>query len=78
MSKHDGGPAFPLPAPLSETGMTMRDYFAAAALQGVMKDRENVKALAKAADQEKQDPAAFIASRMFNIADAMLAEREKE
>ena len=31
---NDGGPAFPLNDPLKSTGMTIRDYLAAAALQG--------------------------------------------
>lgn len=37
MSKHDGGQAFPTPSTSHQygcPGMTLRDYFAAAALQG--------------------------------------------
>jgi len=42
-TKNDGGPAFPIPASFSddrlihhqEYGMTLRDYFAAKALQGI-------------------------------------------
>jgi hypothetical protein len=44
----DGGPAFPLFTPegqfngaKSESGMTLLDYFAAAALQGILASEEN-------------------------------------
>lgn len=33
---NDGGPAFPVPSLAVGSGMTLRDYFAAAALQGLM------------------------------------------
>ena len=33
---NDGGPAFPADFQLYSTGMTLRDYFAAAALQGIL------------------------------------------
>jgi len=33
---NDGGPAFPADFQLYSTGMTIRDYFAAAALQGLL------------------------------------------
>lgn len=35
----DGGPAFPVPEPGLETGLTLRDYFAAKALQGAIHHR---------------------------------------
>ena len=35
---NDGGPAFPADFQLYSTGMTLRDYFAAAALQGLPAD----------------------------------------
>lgn len=81
--KNDGGRAFPaahmqiLGAKDSELGMTLRDYFAAAALQGTMKDRGNLRALALVADERKEDIGEFIAARMYSLADAMLAERDK-
>jgi hypothetical protein len=37
---NDGGPAFPADFQLYSTGMTLRDYFAAAALQGVLSNHE--------------------------------------
>lgn len=73
MSKDDGGPAFPETRmeydrevmerqPVLYSGMTLRDYFAAAAMNTLLMD--------------KFDPPA-IAARAFCIADAMLAERAK-
>jgi hypothetical protein len=65
---NDGGPAFPMTGegchnPLySQSGMTLRDYFAGQALAGMPWSREISRK-----DQAKQ---------CFQIADAMLAERE--
>ena len=56
-----GGPAFPIQG---WTGMSLRDYFAAAALQGMYS--------ANHAPRDRE--AAEIA---YSVADAMLTEREK-
>ena len=67
---NDGGPAFPQNASNSNFlhgGMTLRDYFAAAALTGIHGWFGNTPIL--------HDVAAKIA---FDVADAMLAEREKK
>lgn len=69
--------AFPSSGYWPHAGLTMRDYFAAAALQGVLKDRENIRSLWKSAELEKMEVSEFIASRMYLIADAMLRERTK-
>lgn len=71
----DGGPAFPLPlgtANMPEpgsgfTGITARDYFASAALQGF---------LAQYGSTRPPDVGA-VAREAYRFADAMLAEREK-
>jgi hypothetical protein len=65
----DGGPAFPRAASPAfadycQDGMTLRDYFAAKALQIAGKGKERT--------------AEAIARRAYYIADAMLAERNKE
>ena len=63
--KLDGGPAFPVSAPgLKMIGMTLRDYFAAKAMQGMLsqpyfKDTSNEN----------------IASWAYATADAMLDEK---
>lgn len=66
MSKNNGGPAFPYKVSL-KSGMTLRDYFAAKAMQGMLSHHAeyigNVEQLSKDA---------------YAAADAMLAERERE
>ena len=70
MSIHDGDPAFPV-FPETETGhaaafrgMTLRDYFAAKAMQGMMAD-----------SKIKFSPIEF-SMRAYAVADAMLKVRE--
>jgi len=72
MSKNTGGPAFPLPVTDQECcgrfesgygGMSLRDYFAAKALQGLLSGRNHI---------------AEVNVRLaYEYADAMLKEREK-
>jgi len=73
---NDGGPAFPLNDPLKSTGMTLRDYFAAAATE---KDiQEFIPATCGEADQFQQKHG-FLPSRQwarYCHADAMLKARE--
>lgn len=63
---NDGGPAFPLKEPLTSDylGMSLRDYFAAKAMQSLV-------ALDHASNIN-------IAIWSYEIADAMLAERDKK
>lgn len=67
----DGGPAFPIEAfngwgqPFE--GMTLRDYFAAKAMQGMI----------ARTSWGIEDDAGDIAGEAYGYADAMLAEREK-
>jgi len=61
--QNDGGPAFPTPAGIQHNdGMTLRDFFAAAALEKASRGSD------RNADE--------IAKRAFYIADAMLKARE--
>jgi hypothetical protein len=65
LARKNGGSAFPIEAPHSfSAGMTLRDYFAGAAVTGVLRAYETIypKPLAKAA---------------YELADAMLKERAK-
>ena len=68
MSANNGGPAFPIPqsVPHEQEGMTLRDYFAAKAMQATI-DQKDVH------DGREWDNAAWIA---YQIADAMLKARE--
>ena len=59
-----GGPAFPV-QPGGDTGMTLRDYFAAAALTGII-----------AKGEDEMYPG-FRASEAYALADAMLSARDQ-
>lgn len=74
-TKHDGGPAFPA-QPIyhypdgsaivhEQGGMTLRDYFAAKAIQGILSVRLPEGELHSAAQYA------------YSVADAMLAERSR-
>lgn len=70
----DGGPAFPCPIPHSDKGMSLRDYLAAAALQGLLSNPN-------AMDMEGETPEPEEVWEMFALlsyahADAMLKARE--
>ncbi|MDF3863488.1 hypothetical protein P3W53_03380 [Pseudomonas denitrificans (nom. rej.)] len=68
MSKNDGGPAFPIPGLKDDAdfnGMTLRDYFAAKALQGMCAD----PATAGTAGKD-------IVAECYDLADAMLEARK--
>jgi hypothetical protein len=77
MSGYDnGGPAFPqhpdMPSILgcipseSDAGMSLRDYFAAAAMQGLL-----------AANPKSTVTSEFLAAEAYGIAESMLEERLK-
>jgi hypothetical protein len=75
MSKN-GGPAFPVigapGAPEDYPGMTLRDYFAAKAMQGLL-------AHPRCNDVGREEPETteYVAEEAYAVADAMLAERDK-
>lgn len=90
MSKQDGGPAFPIPANDMEQkekgwwehsqGMTLRDYFAAKVINGIVSNPElEIQAQAITGnDIEKMDCwMRGIVRTSFQIADDMLKERDK-
>jgi hypothetical protein len=62
----DGGPAFPVPMEDRHCGMTLRDYFAAKAMQG----------LVAGSGPEAEYQEAVVASSAYTMADAMIAARE--
>ena len=67
-TKNDGGPAFPHSRLGSDhDGMTLRDYFAAKAMQGLC-----------AHPEMGHNPYVKIAEAAYHQADAMLAERESQ
>jgi len=82
-SINDGGPAFPVPSftftnpdgksctAVGTNGMTLRDYFAAKAMQGLIAAPRNITEIDLDAWSRTVAPFAYLA------ADAMLAERAK-
>ena len=62
-----GGPAFPTRNTLND-GMTLRDYFAAKAMQAITPSFANANIL---------NPAEFISDKAYALADAMLKAREE-
>lgn len=87
MSKNDGGPAFPIPIAgctdggvyntLEQSkgalgGMTLRDYFAAKAMQGLILNEAEDGTIGS----DNVEPA--LAKLSYKIADAMLTERAKD
>ena len=67
MTKETGGPAFPQ---LGADGLSVRDYFAAKAMPSFI-DYD----LARSAFA---DPAVMVAKNAYLVADAMIAERDKD
>ena len=81
MSVPDGGPAFPRPFSdtgerhgqryeAAQAGLSLRDYFAAAALPAVI--------AARVANQVEDLVQDSIAEECYELADALLAARERE
>lgn len=72
---NDGGPAFPIQIHVSDvdvkTGMSLRDYFAAKAMQALIQGPDVME---NHYEDETND---FVASRAFLIADAMLKARNQ-
>ena len=68
---HTGGPAFPVG---NVNGMSLRDYFAAKAMQSYASDNEFVDACAVMEKDVNEE----IARVAYQIADAMLEARQKK
>ena len=67
--KDTGGPAFPRAGDFNpQIGMTLRDYFAAKAMQAITPSFANANIL---------NPAEFISDKAYALADAMLKAREQ-
>lgn len=75
--KSNGGPAFPLEGSSkrnANSGMTLRDYFAAKAMQGMIANGDWVSRMASRTGAE---PSECTSSAAYEVADAMLLERAK-
>lgn len=79
---NDGGPAFPTPAHnLQNDGMTLRDYFAAKAMQAMLQSGNFGPKLSDALyygdDMDRvMDKSASLAEGAYEMADAMLSTRK--
>lgn len=80
----NGGPAFPQPGDAFEDGdkvarswnspgMSLRDYFAAKALNGLLSDAQSIASLREHFGANVTEP---IVAACYDFADAMLAARE--
>lgn len=82
----NGGPAFPfgqtdaasgqLVNGWGSEGMSLRDYFAAKAMEGILADRENVLRFHEIGETALVSPESLAAAAAYQMADAMLAARE--
>lgn len=72
MSKPDGGPAFPseFAASADRSGMSLRDWFAGQALTGILASPHHLA-------PENEGQSTHLAMRLYQMADALLAERAK-
>ena len=61
--------------PIAEQGMTLRDYFAAKAMQATLSNIEWMKTLAKSNDN--LGGSLLVAVSAYEVADAMLRAREE-
>lgn len=81
--RDDGGPAFPVSTKGYPEGMTLRDYFAAKAMQAEIittwsdATPEAATAFVEAAAKADRTPEDHLAFNAYAIADAMLKERQK-
>lgn len=73
-------PAFPSHASLGNLsiGMTLRDYFAGQALSGLCANESYIRAIAEDEELSDKDKPNKLAEICYELADAMLAQREKE
>lgn len=82
--RDDGGPAFPFAGSdghvLNDSGMSLRDYFASHALNGLLScpnDEPCVSTDRAGIEREQREFAAKMARFAYQYADAMIAERKK-
>ncbi len=59
-------------------GMTIRDYFAAKAMQGFISNNNALSGIKSAASANKSKIAPWIADMAYEMADAMIEQRNKE
>mgnify|MGYP003348789876 FL=1 len=79
MNKNDGGPAFPRPGDFNpQIGMTLRDYFAAKAMQSILRHYDAVTSFEEDEVNDPEGMPSLIAKDAYIMADAMLKAREEK
>ena len=78
MSSDNGGPAFPGGPNYGGNGLSLRDYFAAKVLAGTTSCHERMVEINNSYADDGVTLSEAIASECYDLADAMLAERNKE
>ena len=74
---NDGGPVYHVIGNTTYKGMTLRDYFAAAALQGLLSNPKSFEVVAEK-KLSKQQAADNYADYAYTAADAMLLARDSK
>jgi hypothetical protein len=74
--KNDGGSAYPRPH-LGEEGMTMRQYYKAAAMQALLRSMGSVDRLLAKSRNKNAEPCDVLAGECAAIAESMVAEDEE-
>lgn len=78
-NQNNGEFAFPIVVGDQMTpGMTLRDYFAAKALQGMLSDRNNIMRFDHMGKEEMVPAESLMATAAYQMADCMLAERARQ
>ena len=82
LKNKDGGPAYPINMDEFgiQPGMSLRDFFAAAALQGLLSNSNNVMLMALGRDAEQHNElrtSETYSREAYEVSDAMLKERNK-
>jgi hypothetical protein len=78
MSDNTGGPAFPVPDGASDMpGMTLRDYFAAKAMQAILRHYDAATSFEEDEVNDPEGMPSLIAVDAYIMADFMLKAREK-
>ena len=78
MKPIDGGPAFPRPGDFNpQAGMTLRDYFAAKAMQSILRHYDAVTSFEEDEVNDPEGMPSLIAKDAYIMADAMLKARNQ-
>jgi len=76
MTKETGGPAFPT-NDVCYNGMTLRDYFAAKAMQAPLMQPDRIAQAVKSLGLKESEVLDHVSAASYHFADAMLKAREQ-